>query len=47
MQKRTGECLCGEVRFEVKGDSEMLHACHCRNCQLMTSSAFAICMYFP
>ena len=47
MQKRTGGCLCGAVRFEVKGDPEMLHACHCRNCQLMTGSAFAICLYFP
>ena len=47
MQKRTGGCLCGAVRFEVKGDPEMFHACHCRNCQLMTGSAFAICLYFP
>ena len=47
MQKRTGGCLCGAVRFEVKGDPEMLHACHCRNSQLMTGSAFAICLYFP
>ena len=47
MHKRTGKCLCGAVRFEVKGDPEMLHACHCRNCQLMTGSAFAICLYFP
>ena len=47
MQKRTGGCLCGAVRFEVKGDPEMLHACHCRNCQLMIGSAFAICLYFP
>ena len=47
MQKRTGGCLCGAVRFEVKGDPETFHACHCRNCQLMTGSAFAICLYFP
>ena len=47
MQKRTGGCLCGAVRFEVKGDPEIFHACHCRNCQLMTGSAFAICLYFP
>ena len=47
MQKRTGGCLCGSVRFEVKGDPEMFHACHCRNCQLMTGSAFTICLYFP
>ena len=46
MHRRTGKCLCGAVRFEALGEPELIHACHCKNCQLMTVSAFFLDAYY-
>ncbi|KIX14851.1 GFA family protein [Dethiosulfatarculus sandiegensis] len=40
-QKFTGSCLCGEVRFEIKGDFENFYLCHCSRCRKDTGSAHA------
>jgi len=37
-----GGCLCGAVRYEVRGVPFLLTACHCRNCQKRTSSAYSM-----
>ncbi|MEZ5925057.1 MAG: GFA family protein [Hyphomicrobiaceae bacterium] len=29
----TGHCLCGAVRFEVRGPLANTHACHCGQCR--------------
>lgn len=29
----TGHCLCGAVRFEVRGPLTNTHACHCGQCR--------------
>lgn len=29
----TGHCLCGKVRFEVRGPMTDTHACHCEMCR--------------
>lgn len=29
----TGRCLCGNVRFEVRGPLSHAHACHCGQCR--------------
>lgn len=29
----TGHCLCGKVRFEVRGPLSDAHACHCGQCR--------------
>ena len=42
-----GGCLCGHVRYETQGQSELTGVCHCRYCQLRTGSAFATLIYFP
>ena len=42
-----GGCLCGHVRYETYGQSELTGVCHCRYCQLRTGSAFATLIYFP
>ena len=42
-----GGCLCGQVRYETQGQSELTGVCQCRYCQLRTGSAFATLIYFP
>jgi hypothetical protein len=37
-----GHCACQKVRYEVTASPLIVHACHCRNCQRETGSAFAI-----
>lgn len=34
-----GECLCGEVRFEIDGDLPNLYQCHCSLCRKVTGSS--------
>nr|WP_083003490.1 GFA family protein [Halomonas sp. GT] len=36
-----GSCLCGTVRFEVKGEFDSFYLCHCQHCQKDTGSAHA------
>lgn len=37
----TGQCLCGDVRFEVKGEISSFHLCYCGRCRHVTGSAHA------
>ncbi len=37
----TGQCLCGDIRYEFDGDPAMTGVCHCRNCQRQAGSAFS------
>jgi len=46
MIKRIGGCACGAVRYEVNGETEILHNCHCIDCQRTSGSAFSTCCYF-
>ena len=39
---QTGGCQCGKLRFEVTEAPRAVYACHCRDCQRMTSSAFSM-----
>ncbi|MEP4547393.1 MAG: GFA family protein [Saccharospirillum sp.] len=36
-----GSCLCGTVRFAVKGDFDSFYQCHCQHCQKDTGTAHA------
>ena len=37
-----GGCECGAVRYRMTDDPLFVNCCHCRNCQKITGSAFAL-----
>ncbi len=41
-----GGCLCGAIRYRVKGDSPQATVCHCTFCQRRNGSAFATNVLF-
>jgi hypothetical protein len=42
-----GGCLCGDVRYAVRGRPFRTSVCHCAYCQRRTGSGFAILPFFP
>ena len=47
MQKITGGCACGAVRYTVNADPVLMLNCHCRDCQRATGSAYAPVVVVP
>ena len=39
--KVTGGCQCEGIRYTLEGEPLMTYACHCRDCQRRTGSAFS------
>ena len=37
-----GGCVCGDIRYKVVGDPDIVVVCHCEWCQRRTGSAFAM-----
>lgn len=37
-----GGCACGTIRYKLTASPLIVHACHCRDCQRITGSAFVI-----
>jgi hypothetical protein len=37
----TGQCLCGEIKYQLKETPAMTGVCHCKNCQRQAGSAFS------
>jgi hypothetical protein len=37
----TGSCLCGTVRYEIKGPAIAMYYCHCGMCRKATGTSFA------
>ena len=42
-----GSCQCGECRYTVNALPYVAYACHCVECQRLSSSAFACLMHVP
>ena len=38
MDKITGGCLCGKIRYEASTEPKMMGICYCRSCQQFTGS---------
>ena len=36
-----GGCLCGRIRYAIKGDPRWVASCHCQSCRRATGAAFA------
>lgn len=47
MQKITGGCLCGAVRYRVDQAAVMTAVCNCRHCQRQTGTSFSILVGVP
>jgi hypothetical protein len=43
--KLSGQCLCGEVCFEISGEISSFHLCYCSRCRHITGSAHAANMF--
>src|ERR1700676_2493502 len=43
----TGGCLCGGLRYEITAAPLVTYACHCTDCQRLTSSAFSLAITIP
>lgn len=38
---RTGNCLCGDITYEIDGDIMATAVCHCQHCQRQSGGAFS------
>jgi hypothetical protein len=41
---QVGSCVCGATRYRVTGEPLSVHACHCKDCQALSGSAFGLSM---
>jgi hypothetical protein len=37
-----GGCMCGAIRYVLKGSPEVVYYCHCNDCKRSTGSAFHV-----
>jgi hypothetical protein len=44
---QTGGYQCGKIRYEITEAPLPVYACHCRDCQRLTSSAFSMGVVVP
>jgi hypothetical protein len=44
---RSGGCLCGAVRYSVRGEPLHVGRCHCADCRKESGSAFTVYAQWP
>jgi hypothetical protein len=47
MTEREGGCQCGRVRYRTTAEPLFLAACHCKECQRASGSAFGLSLIMP
>ena len=47
MNVRTGGCLCGAIRYSVRGEPFHVGRCHCADCRKESGSAFTVYAQSP
>jgi hypothetical protein len=47
MERQTGGCLCGGVRFEARGQPYRVGICHCLDCRRNHGALFHASAIFP
>lgn len=45
MTDRSGGCLCGRVRYRLRGDPTMVRICWCRDCQRIAANGTVNALY--
>lgn len=43
---KSGQCLCGEIKFEVHGKERWTGVCHCKMCQRLSGGGFQVWVQF-
>ena len=43
----TGQCLCGDIKYEFPNPPAMTGVCHCKNCQRQAGSAYSTLAGIP
>ena len=43
----TGQCLCGQIKYEFTNPPAMTGVCHCKNCQRQAGSAYSTLAVVP
>lgn len=44
---REGRCLCGAVRYRLRGEPSRVGICHCQDCRQSSGSVFAMFAIWP
>jgi hypothetical protein len=44
--RRKARCSCGQLSITTEGEPVKISACHCRECQRRTGSAFGVAVFF-
>lgn len=42
-----GRCQCGQVSYEILEEPDFVIACHCRECQTLSTSVFSLTAFLP